>query len=126
MNYACNYKPETIPSLNEIYTYKGANDFRTRLYRSVKDIKVGDVTYYPEKRQIEDVFASPNFVNDSKIDASLYFNPMGSKMNEYKRTQKKNNLETQLTWIQDTTSHREDMMALQMRKMNRSMYETKW
>lgn len=126
MNYGCQYQPETIPQLNEIYTYKKANDYRTKFYKSVKDIKSGYIQYYPDKRQIEDVFTTPNFVNDAKINGSLYFNPMGSKMNDYKRTMKKNNLKTQLTWMQDSSEQREEIMALQMRKMNRSMFERKW
>jgi hypothetical protein len=126
MNYGCQYQPETIPQLNEIYTYKKANDYRTKFYRSVKDIKSGYIQYYPDKRQIEDVFSKPNFVNDAKIDASIYFNPMGSKMNDYKRTMQENNLKSQLTWMQDSSEQREEIMSLQMRKMNRSMFERKW
>lgn len=126
MNYGCHYQPETIPQLNEIYSFKKANDYKTKFYKNVKDIKSGYITYYPDQRQIEDVFTAPNFINTAKIDASLYFNPMGSKMNEYNRTMKKNNLEKQLTWIQDSSEQREDIMALQMRKMNRSLYERKW
>lgn len=53
---------------------------------------------------------------------------MGSIMPDYKRTMTKNNLKApnQLTWIQDSNEQREEIMALQMRKMNRTMYETKW
>ena len=128
MNYACQFQPETIPSLNKIYTYKGANNYKTKVYTNLKDIKAGYIEYFPNKRQIEDVFTQPNFVNDCKIDASLHFNPMGSIMPDYKRTMTKNNLKKpdQLTWIQDSNEQREEIMSLQMRKMNRTMYETKW
>ena len=128
MNYSCQYQPETIPLLNQIYTYKAANDYKTKIYQNVKDIKSGYIEYHPKQRQIQDVFTQPNFVNNCKIDASLYMNPMGSSMPEYNRTLTKNNLNkpNQLTWIQDSSEQREEIMSLQMRKMNRSMYETKW
>lgn len=128
MNYGCQYQPETIPDINNIYKFKESKDYRTRQYQDVKDIKSGYIEYFPQKRQIQDVFAKPNFANDCKIDASLYFNPMGSVMPDYKRTMVKNNVKApnQLTWIQDSNEQREEIMALQMRKMNRTMYETKW
>jgi hypothetical protein len=128
MNYSCNYQPETIPTLDKIYTYKEANNYKTKLYHSVKDINSGYIKYFPKQRQIEDVFSSPNFVNNCKIDASLYMNPMGSTMPAYNRTLTKNNLQkpNQLTWIQDSSEQREEIMSLQMRKMNRSMFENKW
>ena len=128
MNYACQYQPETIPLLNQIYTYTGANDYKTKTYNNVTEIKSGYIEYYPKQRQIQNVYTEPNFVNNMRIDANLYFNPMGSTMPEYNRTMTKNNLKKpdQLTWIQDTNENREELMSLQMRKMNRSMYETKW
>lgn len=127
MNYSCHYQPETIPTLNKIYTYTGANDYRTKIYNDVSNIKSGYIEYFPKKRQIENVFSKPNYVNNCKINAKLYYNPMGSIMPEYNRELTKHNVKTnQLTWIQDTTEHREELMSLQMRKMNRSMYETKW
>ena len=128
MNYGCQFQPNTIPEINNIYKFKESKDYRTRQYQDVKDIKSGYIEYFPQKRQIQDVFTKPNFVNDCKIDGSLYFNPMGSVMPDYKRTMTKNNLKApnQLTWIQDSNENREEIMALQMRKMNRTMYETKW
>ena len=128
MDYSCNYQPETIPSLNQIYTYKGANNYKTKLYHSVKDIQSGYIKYFPEKRPIEAVFSKPNFVNDCKIEGSLYTNPMGSIMPEYNRTFTKSNLKNpkQLTWIQDSSEQREEIMSLQMRKMNRSKFENKF
>ena len=128
MNYGCQYQPETIPPLNKIYSYPAANDYKTKVYNNVTEIKSGYIEYYPAKRQIEDVFTAPNFSNGAKIDGSLYINPMGSIMTDYMRNMTKNNLKqpNQLTWIQDSSEQREEIMALQMRKMNRSMYETKW
>jgi len=128
MNYSCQYQKETIPTLNTIYTYPDAKNYKTKTYFDVKDIKSGYIEYFPKKRQIQDVFTKPNFVNDCQIDATLYYNPMGSIMPNYKRTLTKNNLKKpdQLTWIQDSNEQREEIMSLQMRKMNRTMYETKW
>jgi len=128
MNYSCNYQPETIPALNQIYTYKGANNYKTKLYHSVKDIQSGYIKYFPEKRAIEEIFSKPNFVNDCKVDGSLYMNPMGSTMPEYNRTFTKSNLKNpkQLTWIQDSSEQLEEIMSLQMRKMNRSKFVNKF
>ena len=128
MNYSCQYQPETIPTLNNIYTFPESKDYRTRAYHDVKDIKSGYITYYPTKRQVKDVYSKPNFANSAKIEGSLYFNPMGSVMTDYKRTFVKDNLNqpNQFTFIRDTNEQREEIMALQKRKMNRSLYETKW
>ena len=127
MNYACHYQPETIPALSKIYIYNGSDDYRTKTYNNVREIKSGYIEYFPKQRQIENVFSKPNYVNDCQINAKLYFNPMGSIMPEYNREMKKHNVKNnQLTFIQDTTEQREELMSLQMRKMNRSMYETKW
>ena len=71
MNYSCQYQPETIPALNKIYTYKEADNYKTKVYTNVKDIKAGYIEYFPKKRQIENVFTQPNFVNDCKIADSL-------------------------------------------------------
>jgi hypothetical protein len=53
---------------------------------------------------------------------------MGSTMPEYNRTFTKSNLKNpkQLTWIQDSSEQREEIMSLQMRKMNRSKFENKF
>ena len=128
MNYSCQYQKETIPTLNTIYTYPESKNHETKTYFDVKEIKSGYIEYFPKKRQIQDVFTTPNFINNCQVDATLYYNPMGSVMTDYKRTLTKNNLKKpdQLTWIQDSNEQREEIMSLQMRKMNRTMYETKW
>ena len=34
MNYSFNYRPETIPPLDKIYTYKTANEFQAKIYNN--------------------------------------------------------------------------------------------
>ena len=90
MNYACQYQKETIPTLNTIYTYPESKNHETKTYFDVKEIKSGYIEYFPKKRQIQDVFTTPNFINNCQVDATLYYNPMGSVMTDYKRTLTKN------------------------------------
>lgn len=126
MNYSCNYHKDSVPKLEEIYNYKDADKSRTRIYKSYKDITSGNILYYTENRPVSQIYSTPVFTNDSVIVAQMYKDPMNSHKAQYQRVQTKNNLKNQLTFIQDTSEAREELIALQMRKMNENVYQSTW
>jgi len=127
MNYACNYKPDPIPRLENMYNYKDAEKIKAKEYQHFSDIKGGQIEYFPNRRTVIDNFKPPNFVNNSFIQSKIYIDPMGSVKPEYSRIETKNNVNIdQISWMTDTCEIREDIMAKQMSKDNRTRYEPKW
>jgi len=127
MNYACNYKPDPIPRLDNIYLYKDATKFKPKQYSHFSEIKGGQIEYFPERRTVIDNFRQPNFVNKAFIESKIYRDPMGSIKPQYSRTETKNNVNIdQLNWMKDSCEWREQIMAKQMEKDNRTRYEPKW
>ncbi len=126
MNYSFNYRPETIPPLNKIYTYKTADNFKAKIYTKLTDMVGGNIYYNVNERPIEELYSSPVFTNRSQIIAKRYIDPMDSFKPEYTRVQQKNNNVGQLTWIQDSCEWREDLISRQQRKNNQSAYDPKW
>jgi len=126
MNYSCNYHKDSVPKLEELHDYKDANKSRTRVYKSYKDITSGNIQYFTENRPISQIYSTPVFTNDSVILAQMYKDPMNSHKSQYSRVQTKNNLQNQLSFIQDTCEAREELIALQMRKMNENVYQSTW
>ena len=127
MNYACNYKPDPIPRMENIYSYKDAQQIRPKQYSNFSEIKGGEIEYFPYRRTVIDNFRTPNFVNNAFIQSKIYKDPMGSIKPEYSRIETKNNVDNdQFNWMKDTCEMREDIMARQMSKDNRTRYEPKW
>lgn len=101
-------------------------------YEKIRD---GQIVYYVD-RSIEDAFFKPNFSDKSRETAVLYQDPMGSLKPEYNREPLINTENPTVTtalsypdclsFIQDTSSFREDLMALQMRKRNQERWDTRW
>jgi len=103
-------------------------------YKTYSDINAGQILYYVDK-SIEDPYYKPIFVESSQIDSYLYQDPMGSTYGYYYRTPLKNdnhigptrdNYEGGLSWIQDSISQREDIMALQMSKLFSREWTTRY
>ena len=129
MNYSCNYAknyPESVPELPNIYCNDRASKVRAKSYCMYSSINGGNIRYYPNERPIEQVFSAPLFSNNSKIICQHYKDPMDSIKPEYTRIQTKNNGKHLLTLLQDTNEQREELIGLQMRKMNQSLFEPKW
>jgi hypothetical protein len=103
-------------------------------YKTYSDINAGNILYYNDK-SIEDAFFNPNFVTSSNVESYLYKDSMGSikphymrtplKCNDYLTTENKN-YEYCLSWMDDSTSFREDIMSLQMSKINQQRWESRW
>jgi hypothetical protein len=103
-------------------------------YRTYSDITAGQITYYIDK-SIEDPLFSPNFVSSARVTGELYQDPMSALKPEYNRyplkcndplTSEKQNYEYCLSWMQDSTEFREDLMSLQMRKRNQERWEPRF
>jgi hypothetical protein len=127
MNYACNYKPDPIPRLENMYSYTDAQQIRPKQYSNFSEIKGGQIEYLPYRRTVIDNFREPVFVNNAFIKSRIYKDPMGSIKPEYTRIETKNNVDIdQFNWMKDTCEMREDLMARQMSRDNRTRYEPKW
>jgi hypothetical protein len=103
-------------------------------YKTYSDINAGNILYYNDK-SIEDAFFGPNFVTSSNVDSYLYKDSMGSIKPHFKRvplkcndylTSENRNYENCLSWMDDSTSFREDIMSLQMSKMNQQKWSSRW
>ena len=103
-------------------------------YNSYSDINAGQIVYYIDK-SIEDPFFKPNFVTSSRIEGTLYKDPMGSISPEYYRTNvkndnpigpKRNNYEGGLSWMEDSLNQREDIMSLQMSRQLRETWAPRY
>ena len=127
LNYACNYKPDPIPRLENMYSYKDAKEFKPKQYSNFSEIKGGQIEYFPYRRTVIDNFREPVFVNNAFIQSRIYKDPMGSIKPEYTRIRTKNNVDIdQINWMRDTCEMREDILAKHMSKDNRTRYEPKW
>jgi hypothetical protein len=115
--------------LKNIYDPKYATyGMGMRPYHAIND---GQIMYYNDK-SIEDAFYYPVFSEPAEESAIMFRDPMGSMKPEYNR-KALINIENPvkrtaceypdcLSFIQDTQSFREDLMALQQRKHN----QEKW
>ena len=120
--------------LADIYTDPSLKNYGAT-YKSYDDINAGDIFYYIDK-SIEDAFFQPNFTNPSNVTGVIYKDPMSAIKPEYIRTPLKENnlLDTSknrsynggLSFLSDTTEHREDLMSKQMYKTNKNRYSSRW
>ena len=112
------------------YTYDNAFAFQG--YNQIGD---GNITYYVDT-SIEDAFYHPVFSEPAEEQSELFVDPMGGIKPEYNRRPLINTANPAITTaksypyclssIQDSQSHREDLMALQTRKMNQSKWSARW
>ena len=104
-------------------------------YTPYDQIKDGDITYYIDNT-IQDAFYSPVWAEPAVNEAVLYQDPMGAMKPEYNRKALVNTENPTVTtpvtypyglsFIQDTQTHREDLMAYQQRKNNQSKWSARW
>ena len=119
--------------LDTIYTDKNLDNY-SKKYNTYKDINTGDVMYYIDE-SIKSPFFEPNFVSSSHVESKIYKDPMGSLKPIYERypiisnnplTSNNSNYKFNLSWMQDTTSYREDIMSKQMSRRNEQRWEPRW
>lgn len=119
--------------LKDIYERKWNNYGKgMKPYNHIND---GHVMYYVD-RHIEDAYFKPLFAEKAKEVAVLFKDPMGGVKPEYTRIPQVNTENPTvsmakkysgcLSFIQDTQSHREDLLSYQMRKRNQERWETRW
>lgn len=103
-------------------------------YKTYSDVNAGQVAYYTDA-SIEDPYFSPNFVTSSLATGTLYKDPMGALKPSYKRTPltdndpmgpERDNYEGCLSWMEDSLSHRQDLMSKQMHRRNEQRWMPRW
>jgi hypothetical protein len=96
-------------------------------YRTYSDINAGQIMYYIDK-SIEDAYFKPIFTNSSSVNSYLYQDPMGTIMAGYTLTPLKsgnfigperNDYIGELSWIEDSSNQREDILSFQAPRRKR-------
>ena len=119
--------------LKDIYDDK-YNAYRLG-YIPYKDIVDGQINYYVDN-SIKDALYKPVFSEEANVQKVLYKDPMGAMKPEYTRqplintlnptTYNRQNFPYGLSYMQDTQSHREDIMSYQQRKNNQQKWSARW
>jgi hypothetical protein len=119
--------------LDEVYTDPRLKEYG-KFYRNYSDINTGQITYYVDK-SIEDAFFTPVFATSAYNMKSLYQDPMSAMKPQNDRfhikdndhvTSKKTNYQYNLSWLDDSNEHREDLISKQMRKQNEQKWSARW
>jgi hypothetical protein len=128
---------DTIPidgnvRLRNIYAVPDRYGIGFKAYEQIDD---GQIVYYIDK-SIEDAFFKPVFSEPAQETSLLFRDPMGAMKPEYNRDALINTANPTVTtakkypyclsFIQDTQSQREDIMALQQRKNNQEKWSARW
>jgi hypothetical protein len=125
--YESNVTPETMYVANPTKPQQVGGR-----YASYQDINSGQIRYFVN-REYEDTYFNPLFVTKATAVGTKFVDPMGSNKPEFNRVPlTSNNPITNpageprgvLSWISDSTAHREDLLALQMRKGNQSRWQS--
>lgn len=100
-----------------------------------EDIRDGDITYYVDK-SIQSPFYKPVFSEPAEERLSLFQDPMGAMKPNADRiplvnvdnpvTTTATSYPYCLSFIQDSQSHREDLMSYQQRKHNQEKWTVRW
>ncbi len=109
--------------LRGIYTEENVKGSHVGFYDSYADIKGGQILYYTDLDTTVP-YSSPDFVQTSYVEPTIYNNPMGTNYAYYNKIPVfKNNRNTaDYSFDQDQMFFREDLMSLQSRLVNRSDY----
>jgi hypothetical protein len=101
-------------------------------YEQIRD---GQIVYYVDK-SIQDPFYKPVYSEPAEESTVLFKDPMGAMKPEYNRYPLINtanptvttakNYPYCLSYLQDTQSYREDLMALQQRRHNQEKWSARW
>lgn len=93
---------------------------RPQTYPDYESIHGGQVYYYQDDYLMQP-YASPNFQLRAYVNPKIFQDPMGSLKPEYTRHPlNETGYISDYRFDQDELFHREDMMALQMRRQNQS------
>jgi len=127
------------PPINGNVRWKDVYDKKYDSYKTnyipYENIKDGQIVYYIDK-SISDAFYEPVYTEKARETMILYKDPMGSMKPEHNRepimnvynhtTEKAECYPYGLSFIQDSQTFREDIMALQQRKNNQEKWSARW
>lgn len=121
-------------SLSKISTDKSLDGYGKN-YNTYSDINAGHITYYVNN-SLREAHFEPLFTSNARTTGKLYRDPMGAFKPQYERelfikrrdpiNSDKNSYEGELSWIQDTQEHREDILSLNMRKHNEQRWQSRF
>ena len=104
-------------------------------YTGYSDINAGQIMYYTDK-SVEGPFVEPVFASTANVTGYVYRDPMGAMKPHYQRTpltcnnpiteSRCDGFEGGLSWLRDSNNQREEIVALQMAKMNQSKWGARW
>jgi hypothetical protein len=129
--------PLDLPPINQgvkiknVYTDLG---FNNTIYKDYSAIRSGDIMYYIDK-SIAGAYYRPVFVNPSFVTGYDYIDPMGSVKPTYTRTPvhhenpldvKANTYKTGLSFLDQTSEFREDIIAKQQSVHNQQKYSARY
>lgn len=119
--------------LRDIYSKK--YDDYGKGFNPYEKIRDGQILYYVD-RSIENAFYKPVYSEQAEESSVLYKDPMGAMKPEYNRKALINTENPTvnrpasypycLSFMQDTQSYREDLIALQQRKHNQEKWSARW
>ena len=100
-------------------------------YRNYSDINGGQIQYYTNDSLTEAYF-DPVFTTPAVVDHQIFIDPMGAVKPEYNRKSlaqydwNQCNKQACDSFTHDSLEFRQDLMALQMRKMNQQDWQLRW
>ena len=126
---------ESTPKLDTLSTDNSLNRYGQG-YKSYADVNAGQILYYID-RQTEDAFYEPLYSTKAKAVGTLYQDPMGAIKPQWERFPNEKydpilgnkydiNGYVGSSFMKDSQFHREDLLALQMRKHNETRYEPRY
>jgi hypothetical protein len=123
----------TIP-LRDVNTDENLNKYGQN-YKEYGDVNAGQIMYYTDS-SIEEPFFPPVFSTSANVTSYLYKDPMGAMKPHYKRnpltcdnpitSSRCKGYEGGLSWMEDSNNHRDDIISLQMAKMNQTRWSPRW
>lgn len=94
--------------------------FTNTSYDSYSDITAGDITYYVDT-DLNTPFYGINFPNIKHASITPYVDPMGVCKPQYEASQTPD-MCVGLSWIRDSNSFRQDIMASNMAQLNQNKF----
>uniref|UniRef100_A0A6C0KSA1 Uncharacterized protein n=1 Tax=viral metagenome TaxID=1070528 RepID=A0A6C0KSA1_9ZZZZ len=90
-------------------------------YKGYSTVTGGQIQYYIDNQQTEP-FDRPIYGATTKAVGYMFKDPMDAVKPQFEK-EYANNSFTSLSWLDDSTAHRDDIIALQQRKHNEQKYE---
>lgn len=90
-------------------------------YKNYDTVSGGEIQYYIDK-EISDPFIRPTYGMPSESTGVTWTDPMGARKVQFNKAYPTENIAC-LSWIQDSSSQRDDLTALQQRKFNEQRFD---